>query len=217
MKALRIGGLMRALGQAIAVDSYRRLRLHQPRLERSVDRCPLIGIEPLERRTMLAAITWTGAVDDLWSNAGNWSGNQVPIAGDDVTIPDASAHTPVRFTSGSATIGTLAASDPLKIEGGTFKISGSGPSAISDAFDLTGGTLLLSGSGVTLTSTGAMSVTGATIKAEAGAVGSLNATSLSSVNLSAVGGGQLSFPAVKSYSGSSGADTTISADGAGAR
>ncbi|MBO7166187.1 MAG: G8 domain-containing protein, partial [Kiritimatiellae bacterium] len=31
--------------------------------------------------------TWTGAVDTLWSNAGNWSPEGVPQAGDDVTIP----------------------------------------------------------------------------------------------------------------------------------
>jgi hypothetical protein len=36
--------------------------------------------------------TWTGAVDDQWSTAGNWSGG-VPGAGDVLLFPSGAAHT----------------------------------------------------------------------------------------------------------------------------
>ncbi|MEM6806464.1 MAG: hypothetical protein AAF696_34010, partial [Bacteroidota bacterium] len=34
-----------------------------------------------------ATRTWNGSVDQLWERASNWSGNAVPVAGDDVVIP----------------------------------------------------------------------------------------------------------------------------------
>ncbi len=35
-------------------------------------------VEPLEDRLVLAVVAWTGAVDNLWSTAGNWIGGNVP-------------------------------------------------------------------------------------------------------------------------------------------
>ncbi len=35
-----------------------------------------------------ATVTWTGTVDDDWTNTANWGGNPLPAAGDNVVIPD---------------------------------------------------------------------------------------------------------------------------------
>ncbi|MFK7906613.1 MAG: T9SS type A sorting domain-containing protein [Chitinophagales bacterium] len=38
--------------------------------------------------TIIAQNTWTGATDSNWAEASNWSSAAIPIASDDVTIPD---------------------------------------------------------------------------------------------------------------------------------
>ncbi len=47
-----------------------------------------LSMEWLEERIELATLTWTGAVNNLWSNSGNWLNesnvNQAPTAGDDL-------------------------------------------------------------------------------------------------------------------------------------
>src|SRR4051812_15629967 len=44
-------------------------------------------VERLEQRTLLAAVSWTGAAgDNLWTTGGNWSGNAAPGPLDDVQI-----------------------------------------------------------------------------------------------------------------------------------
>ncbi|HQY89644.1 MAG TPA: hypothetical protein PK402_13405, partial [Tepidisphaeraceae bacterium] len=43
--------------------------------------------EFLERRSLLASITWDGGGDGTsWSSANNWSTNSIPTSNDDVTI-----------------------------------------------------------------------------------------------------------------------------------
>lgn len=41
---------------------------------------------------LAATRTWTGAVDNHWSVAGNWSGGVAPVAGDDLMFPTAAAN-----------------------------------------------------------------------------------------------------------------------------
>ena len=52
--------------------------------------------EPLEDRVTPATLTWLGAVDGLWSHAGNWSTTDVthpvPQTGDDLIFPAAAAN-----------------------------------------------------------------------------------------------------------------------------
>ncbi|HFA49544.1 MAG TPA: hypothetical protein ENJ95_11070 [Bacteroidetes bacterium] len=76
-----------------------------------------------------ALCTWTGAVDDKWSEAGNWDCGHVPLMSDDVTIPDGSAITldmsstitKLTMMGGSITgPETLTVSDFLLWEKGTF-------------------------------------------------------------------------------------------------
>jgi len=46
----------------------------------------LLRFESLEQRQLLS-VTWNGSVSNLWSDGGNWDGNQVPGAGADVEFP----------------------------------------------------------------------------------------------------------------------------------
>ncbi len=61
-------------GRRLTTRKNNRRRRRQPRLE------------SLETRITPSTDTWTGAVNNLWSNAGNWSGG-VPSAGEDLVFP----------------------------------------------------------------------------------------------------------------------------------
>src|SRR5436309_10407743 len=51
----------------------------------------LLGLAQPAQATLRA---WSGAVsfDNTWTNAGNWSGNVAPVAGDDLEFPDSALH-----------------------------------------------------------------------------------------------------------------------------
>lgn len=55
-----------------------------------------LSMELLEDRIELATLTWTGAVNNLWSNANNWKNEsnqaQAPAAGDDLIIPSSASN-----------------------------------------------------------------------------------------------------------------------------
>ncbi|MCY2963303.1 MAG: hypothetical protein NT069_06560 [Planctomycetota bacterium] len=71
-------------------------------------------IEALESRVLLAAVSWTGnAGTGLWTTAGNWNGNQVPGANDDVTI-DVPGSASVLLI-GDVTVKSLANSETLTL------------------------------------------------------------------------------------------------------
>ena len=46
------------------------------------------------------ARTWTGAIDDYWNKAGNWSPPGIPGPGDDAYIPSTAPHMPVVRANG---------------------------------------------------------------------------------------------------------------------
>jgi autotransporter-associated beta strand protein len=48
---------------------------------------PRPWLDTLEDRVTPAVLTWTGAVDTLWSTAGNWDANAAPQAADDLVFP----------------------------------------------------------------------------------------------------------------------------------
>src|SRR5262249_33110365 len=80
--------------------------------------------EPLEDRITPATLTWTGAVDGLWSHAGNWSttdmAHPVPQAGDNIVLPQGAANTNQTDDLGLITLGSITFND----EG--YTISGDG-------------------------------------------------------------------------------------------
>lgn len=98
-----------------------------------------IGSEPLERRTLLASIAWDGGGDGVnWSDARNWSSDQLPASADDVTVATAAGVT-VQIVGTQATR-SLVASSPLRLTGGTLSVTTTAD--ISADFTLAGGTLV---------------------------------------------------------------------------
>ncbi len=82
----------------------------------------LWGLEGLEDRVLLSAISWTGdAGDNNWDTPGNWSDDAVPGSADDVTI-NISANV-VHSAGVTDTINSLTSSEPLSITGGTLSIA----------------------------------------------------------------------------------------------
>ena len=56
-------------------------------------RCSLaaLGLLTFNPRAMAEVVTWDGEAgesDEYWHTASNWSGNTIPVAGDDVVFPD---------------------------------------------------------------------------------------------------------------------------------
>src|SRR5262249_23527795 len=125
----------------------------------------------LEARTLLSNVTWTGSADGTsWAVAGNWSGNAVPGANDDVTI-DLGGNPTIRISSGSQSVHSLTSTDPIAISGGSLAVAAS--STISGGLAMTGGSLSASGSSVTLTVTGTTTDSGGSLYAQNGATLSL--------------------------------------------
>ncbi|MFN0051312.1 MAG: hypothetical protein ACKV0T_03925, partial [Planctomycetales bacterium] len=76
-------------------------------------------VDVLERRELLAAITWDGgAGDGLWTSAANWSSNVVPGAFDDVTI-DVAGNDTITVRGAPAQVKSLVNNETLFIEGRT--------------------------------------------------------------------------------------------------
>ncbi|MGC1721870.1 MAG: hypothetical protein WA746_23020, partial [Isosphaeraceae bacterium] len=118
----------------------------------------------------------------------------MPTASDDVTI-SLSGNPTIQISSGTQSVNSLTATDPLSISGGSLAVAAT--STISGGLSMTGGSLAASGSGVSLTVTGTITVSGASLYAQAGA--SLSFTQL------------ISYSNPNSYD-----DTYFEATGAGA-
>ncbi|KAA9325025.1 SBBP repeat-containing protein [Adhaeribacter soli] len=91
------------------------------------------------------SFTWTGATSTDWNVASNWSGNAVPSATSDVTIPAGLSRYPV-ISSGTATAKdlTIASGASLTINGGTLEVKEDFTN--NGTFTATGGSATFSGS-----------------------------------------------------------------------
>jgi hypothetical protein len=54
-----------------------------------------------------ASVVWLGTLSGDWTNPGNWSGNAVPTAADDVVIPSGTPNPPSVNNGVTATCKTL--------------------------------------------------------------------------------------------------------------
>ena len=126
----------------------------------------------LEPRTLLSNVSWTGTTDGKsWAVAGNWSNNEVPTSGDDVTINIAGNPT-IQITTGSQSVHSLTASEPISISGGSLTVAAA--STLSGGLTMTGGSLIANGSSFTATVTGTTTISGGSLLAEGGATLSLS-------------------------------------------
>ena len=82
------------------------------------------AIVVLANYAQAATITWNGDGDgSSWHDADNWDLNQVPVAGDDVIIPDVVPTTVVVFSTGTTAINSLDCVEPFELTGGTLDIA----------------------------------------------------------------------------------------------
>ena len=146
----------------------------------------LPDIEVLEERRLLANVQWISASSGDWDVASNWSTDTVPGPDDDVTIDVGGATPTVTIDSGTRSVHSLDAIDPLSITGGALEVAAD--STIGGALSMTGGSLTASGSGATLAVTGTTTISAASLYAQAGAA--------------------LSLPQLTTYSNSNGYDDT---------
>ncbi len=70
-----------------------------------------------------ATNSWTGAVNNLWSNPGNWSCNRVPLTGDVIAISSGTPHLDINFTVAGSL--TLSGTGSLTVDPGvTLNVTG---------------------------------------------------------------------------------------------
>ena len=115
-----------------------------------------LRLESLEDRLAPALVQWTGAGSDLlWSDANNWSGNQMPGSSDDAVIGTAFAGQTIT-SSDAVSINSVTSAASLSITGGTFTIAGASTANNSTGVSTLSSSLLFSGG--TLTGAGMLTV-----------------------------------------------------------
>lgn len=153
-----------------------------------------LSMESLDDRIVMAVSTWSGAVDTLWSTAGNW--DTAPIAGDTLVFPStATSFTSVNDFSAGESFGNIT------INGSGYSITGNSISLAGsiESTQNTGGNLL----GLNLTFTGANSTINV---AQTSANLSLSGAIASPTVLEKIGSGKLIFTNSLTYTGSTQVD-----------
>ncbi len=87
--------------------------------------------------------TWTGATSSAWSTSSNWSGGNVPGAGENVVI-NSGTFAPdfnTTLTINNLTIGNWGPEAPLNVNGGTLTVTGSITLNGGGRLNVAGGTL----------------------------------------------------------------------------
>jgi RHS repeat-associated protein len=135
--------------------------------QRDLNRRRLV-FDPLERRRLLTAVSWTGSGDQhSWADPNNWSTQAVPGQFDDVTI-NAPANTTISIVHGDAeVINSLTSNAPIaddgelsvatnaqmsanltvgeRVDGGIWNFSNGAVMSVTGAFTATVSTLILNG------------------------------------------------------------------------
>ena len=100
-----------------------------------------LRIEPLEARTLLSVVTWSGGTSGTGTNfetATNWVGGVLPGPGDEAYIPTAFASETITSAT-SISIGSLVSEAPFLISAGTFTVETTVEA--DNTLTLSGGTL----------------------------------------------------------------------------
>jgi autotransporter-associated beta strand protein len=91
--------------------------------------------EPLEMRRLLSAALWSGAAGDgQWSNPGNWQGDTVPTAGQDVTFPANSQSAAINLNT-KVTVGNLDLEGSYSLAGASVTLGGSVSASATDTIE----------------------------------------------------------------------------------
>src|SRR5262249_41855318 len=133
----------------------RRTPTARPRPGRRPAATPL-RVEGLEDRTTPAAVFWDGGGDGTnWTDARNWSGDVLPGAADDVTIP--AGGPAVSYFDGTTAVNSLTSSRLVNMQVGTLTVAG--PATVTD-LTVSGGSVVVGGA---TSATGTVTVSGGTL------------------------------------------------------
>lgn len=142
-------------------------RIRQQRRHRAPLRAAAASFEPLEPRTLLSTVLWTGGGNGAtWEDPNNWSTHALPGSTADVVI-DVAANPAITLSSAAASIHSLTLAEALTVTGGSL--------AVATTATITG-TLTINGGTVT---GGAWDSTGGTFQAGASTASTLSGVSLS--------------------------------------
>ena len=154
-------------------------------------RHPLLGLEWLEDRTLLATMSWINASGGDWDVLGNWvntnnaSDHHVPTASDDAVI-NVAGITVTHSSAVADSVHSLTSQDAIILSSGSLAIGSA--STINNSFNVGSGASLslsnttLSGTGTLTISTGAtLTLSGDTINTTLANSGSVIVTSTSTV------------------------------------
>ena len=113
--------------------------------------------ESLEVRLAPATINWINPAGGDWDTASNWQGGVLPGPNDEAVINEPGNVTITHSGSTTDSVGSVTASDPIKLSGGTLDVSGNFRD--SSAVALSGGTLANATvpSGTTMSGNGTLS------------------------------------------------------------
>ena len=133
-----------------------RRRGHAASRASRASRAAWVGAERLERRALLAAVSWDGNADGdgdntNWTDPLNCSNDLVPTAADDVTL-NVAANPSIQINSGTQSVRSLVTNEGLTVgSGATLAVSTTadvnaaltlnGGTISGGAYDVTGGTL----------------------------------------------------------------------------
>ena len=110
-----------------------------PTNRRAVASAKLLCLEPLEDRRLLAVVSWDGGAGTLnWHDPANWSGDELPIADDDVVI-NAGHDVNITHVVGITHIRSLQGNSPLILAGDTLDVATT--VQLDNTLTINGGTL----------------------------------------------------------------------------
>lgn len=121
-----------------------------------------------------ATRVWDGGGDgNSWTNAPNWSGDTLPVAGDDVVIDVAGTNATIRYTGGSITLASLRCEENFRLMAGTVTLTNGASWSHGGLEASAAAGLTVRGVGTTFSATGTVTADGASLSAQGGAVLSL--------------------------------------------
>ena len=154
-------------------------------------------VERLERRHLLTAIAWAIDADGNWDNPTNWSPQQIPGSGDDVTIDRGAANPNISINNSQSVRSIVSAETLLITTGSSLRLTE--PSQLDGALTLQGGLQLDGAGNLTVGATGSIDWQSGAINGGAQLInhGAILISSATDVSL----GGRLSNFAVIEHAG----------------
>ncbi|WP_222595614.1 beta strand repeat-containing protein, partial [Microcystis aeruginosa] len=86
--------------------------------------------------------TWNAPINGFWDVSSNWTGNQLPVAGDDVIISFPSNNITTTYRTGNNSLNSVLSDEAFVINGGILTVNNL---TVNDTLTLSNGTLALNG------------------------------------------------------------------------